>query len=256
MNVNAPSNLIPRLSAIAPILVILLSQDAPKTFAGTPPEPEIRLVATGLAQPVGITHAGDGSDRLFILEKRGVIRILDSGRALAEEPFLDIESLISSGGERGLLGIAFHPDYAVNRRFFVHYTDSNGDSIVAEFTIVAGQEDVGDPTSQKIILGPIDQPNSNHNGGWIGFSPLDGLLYIALGDGGGANDGHGEFGNAQNPATLLGKILRIDVDDIPEGADYGIPPDNPFANDGDDATRAEIYKPWACAIRGAARSIG
>ncbi len=170
--------------------------------------PNIALTHTvgGFSQPLHITHAGDGSGRLFVVEKAGVIRILRNG-SLEPTPFLSIANRVgSAGGEQGLLSVAFPPDYATKGYFYVDYTDVNGDTVVSRF-YVDSDPDVADPTSEKVIL-TIDQPYANHNGGQLAFGP-DGYLYISTGDGG---DGGDPEGNGQNPATLLGNILRIDVE--------------------------------------------
>jgi glucose/arabinose dehydrogenase len=194
------------------------------------------LVAGGLAGPVDIVHAGDGSGRLFVAEQRGTIRILRNG-ALVAAPFADLGARVVSGGEQGLLGIAFHPRYAENGRLFVDYTRrGDGATVVAEFRRSAADPDRVDPDSERVLL-TIAQPFSNHNGGALRFGP-DGYLYIGMGDGGSAND---PGNRAQDTRDLLGKILRIDVD---RGAPYAIPPDNPFANGV--GGRAEI---WALGVR-------
>jgi len=175
-----------------------------------------KQIARGLAQPIFLTHAGDGSSRLFIVEKPGTIRIYHNEQLLPT-PFLDLSNLINSrDSERGLLGLAFHPNYPQEGRFFVNYTGLNGDTVVASLQ-VSPDLNIADPNSLKILL-TISQPYANHNGGMIAFSP-DGYLYIGMGDGGSGGDPQG---NAQNPDSLLGKILRIDVDSdtpyaIPEG---------------------------------------
>jgi glucose/arabinose dehydrogenase len=193
-------------------------------------------VALGLELPVFVGHAGDGSERLFVVEQAGRILIVDAGELLAE-PFLDISEEVLSGGERGLLGLAFHPQFADNRRYFVHYTRAeDGASVIAEFR-VSSDPNRSRPAGRALLR--VSQPFANHNGGMIAFGP-DGFLYIALGDGGSA----GDPGNrAQNPNVLLGKILRIDVDGR---RPYAIPPDNPFVAGGG---RPEIYalglrNPW------------
>jgi glucose/arabinose dehydrogenase len=196
----------------------------------------LELVVEGLEQPVFVRHAGDGSERLFVVEQAGRILIVDAGELLAE-PFLDISEEVLSGGERGLLGLAFHPQFADNRRYFVHYTRAeDGASVIAEFR-VSSDPNRSRPAGRALLR--VSQPFANHNGGMIAFGP-DGFLYIALGDGGSA----GDPGNrAQNPNVLLGKILRIDVDGR---RPYAIPPDNPFVAGGG---RPEIYalglrNPW------------
>ncbi len=196
----------------------------------------IELVAEGLQRPVAVRHAGDGSGRLFIVEQPGRIRILDNG-SLLESPFLDITARVrDSANEQGLLGLAFHPEYADNGRFFVNYTDLGGDTVVAEFSRSQADAIQADPSSEAIIL-KIPQPYGNHNGGDIAFGP-DGYLWIATGDGGGAGDPEG---SGQNLQTLLGKLLRIDVD---RGSTYTIPPDNPFTS----ASQA-LDEIWAYGLR-------
>jgi glucose/arabinose dehydrogenase len=192
-------------------------------------------VVGGLAKPIGLANAGDGSNRLFVIEQAGVIRILQNG-LLTPEPFLDIRAQVGSqANEQGLLGLAFHPKYAKNGYFYVNYTDLQGDTVIARFSVSASDPQRADPTSEKRLLA-VDQPYPNHNGGQVIFGP-DGYLYLGLGDGGSGGD---PAGNGQSRATLLGKILRIDVD---KGDPYAIPPDNPFAQGGG---RAEI---WAYGLR-------
>ncbi len=177
-------------------------------------------VAQGLSNPLFVTHAGDGSGRLFVVEKTGAIRII-AGGSLVEKPFLDIaDQLTSSGSEQGLLGLAFPPDYASRKFFFVNYTNRNGDTVIARYN-VTGDPNVADPGSESVVL-TFDQPARNHNGGDLVFGP-DGYLWIGTGDGGGAGD---QFGNGQNPDTVLGKMLRIDVTSDP-AKPYVVPPDNP-----------------------------
>ena len=180
------------------------------------------MVATGLSQPLYATGAGEGSGRIFVVEQGGRIRIVQDGRLLPQ-PFLDISSLIVSGGEQGLLGLAFHPDYAQNGRFFVDYTDTNGNTVVAEYHVDPNDPNHADPSSARTVL-TQEQPFANHNGGDITFGP-DGYLYIALGDGGSGGDPEG---NGQDLGTQLGKLLRVDVDHSESGRPYAIPPDNPF----------------------------
>ncbi len=202
-------------------------------------------VTSGLTRPLYLTHASDGSDHLFVVLQGGQIVILQEGEILPE-PFLDLSGLVSpealGGGytERGLLGLAFHPGYAENGRFFVNYTDVNGDSIIAEYAVSSDDSNRANPDSARELL-RVSQPFANHNGGHMAFGP-DGYLYIALGDGGSAGD---PDGNGQNPHTLLGTLLRIDVDgDTP----YAIPPDNPFA--GGEEGAPEV---WAWGLRNAWR---
>lgn len=180
---------------------------------------EWQLVASGLSRPVGMAHAGDGSGRLFVLEQRGVIRTMQDNQLLPE-PFLDISDRVICCGERGLLGMAFHPDFEQNGFFYVNYTDLNGNTVISRFQ-VSGRQGIVDPTSEVKLL-MIEQPFRNHNGGGMTFGP-DGYLYLGLGDGGSGGD---PLGNAQNINVLLGKLLRVDVG---EGDSYSIPADNPFA---------------------------
>jgi glucose/arabinose dehydrogenase len=198
------------------------------------------LITGGLEMPVGLAHAGDGSGRLFVVEKAGRIRVLEN-RSLLPTSLLDIADRVGSEqSEQGLLGLAFHPGFAENGLFYVNYTDRQGDTVVSRFSMASGWEPesppVADPGSEAPLL-KLDQPASNHNGGHLAFGP-DGYLYIGMGDGGGAGD---RYGNGQNGATLLGAMLRIDVD---SGEPYAIPEDNPFV--GDPAVRDEI---WALGLR-------
>ncbi len=223
--------------------LVLSCNDAPsasKNAASSPfPEIQLKSVAKGFNQPLGLFHAGDGSGRLFIVEQPGIVRIWQNG-ALAEKPFLDIQDRMTSGGEKGLLGLVFHPKFSENRRLFVNYTSPAGGlhTVISEFK-VGDLPAEADKNSERILL-TIPQPFSNHNGGNIVFGP-DGFLYIGLGDGGSANDPQG---NAQNRATLLGKMLRIDVDRKAAGKEYGVPPDNPFV--GSENALPEI---WAYGLR-------
>ncbi|MGH2752135.1 MAG: PQQ-dependent sugar dehydrogenase [Actinomycetota bacterium] len=197
---------------------------------------DLELISEGFESPLGVTHAGDGSGRLFVVEQTGAIRILSDGEIL-EEPFLDVSEAIVSGGEQGLLGLAFHPNYRSNGRFFINYTDVNGDTVISELG-TSDDPDVADRESARPLL-QFDQPFANHNGGQLAFGP-DNFLYIATGDGGSAGDPEG---NGQDTNALLGKLLRVDVD---SGDRYGIPDDNPFA-DGGGAPEVWAYglrNPW------------
>ena len=200
----------------------------------------LRSVTEGVTASIGVTNAGDGSGRLFVIEQGGTIRIVTGDRVI-ERPFLDISGRLTSGGEQGLLGLAFHPRFEANRRFYVNYTDTSGDTVVAEYKRSRSSANRAAAGSERVLL-TIDQPFANHNGGHLAFGP-DGYLYIATGDGGGAGDPQG---NGQRLDTLLGKILRIDVNDRSQG-EYGIPDDNPFR--GDSGARPEIWSyglrnPW------------
>ena len=189
----------------------------------------IEPLVTELTRPVFVTHAGDGSGRLFILEQAGRIRIVQDG-ALLETPFLDLEEQVNdNGNEQGLLGLAFAPNYVESGSFFVNYTDTEGNTVVERFQVDAANPNLADPNSEFIVL-QLEQPARNHNGGMLAFGP-DGYLYIGAGDGGGSGD---RYGNAQDPETLLGAILRIDVlstDVVSDAAvPYTIPADNPWIN--------------------------
>lgn len=221
-----------------PVVMVLSACDATDPVI---PDPDpldtlaiaLEVVATGLASPVFLTSS-PGDDRLFVVEQPGRIRIIRKG-AVDPTPFLDLTDRVISGGERGLLGLAFHPEFATNGRLYVHYTGAGGHTMVERY-LVTDDPDVVAPATASLVL-TVTQPFNNHNGGQVSFGP-DGYLYVALGDGGSTGDpqGHG-----QNTATLLGSILRLNVD---EGEPYTIPADNPFA-DGVQG-RAEI---WAWGLR-------
>lgn len=215
----------------------------------SPVKVAIRLITDQLSYPTAFAAPNDKTNRLFVCEQKGRIRIIKNG-TLTTTPFLDFNSevlMMASGDEMGLLGLAFHPQYAKNGKFYVYFSKRipktsgiDHKSIVREYTTSANK-DLADKASAKDII-TIDEPESNHNGGDLKFGP-DGFLYITLGDGGAYNDLHGEIGNGQNLNTLLGKILRIDVNQTP----YGIPADNPFVNK--ENARPEIYaygfrNPW------------
>ncbi len=197
----------------------------------------LELVAEGLASPLFAGSAGDGSGRLFVVEQGGRVRVIRDGRLLAE-PFLDLTDRVASGGERGLLGLAFAPTFAVDGRLYVDYTDLAGNTVVSELRAADPAADRVDAGSERVLL-HIDQPFPNHNGGALATGP-DGLLWIATGDGGSGGD---PLDNGQSLDTLLGKLLRIDPRPA-GGAPYGIPADNPFA--GRPGARGEI---WAYGLR-------
>ncbi len=208
-------------------------QSGTTTQTPTPPVPLPQLQLTsfvsGLASPIGLEAAHDGSGRLFVLEQVGRIRIIRNN-ALVSTAFLDISTKVASGGELGLLGIAFHPSFTSNRKFYINYTRPSGSlwqTVIAEYMVSSTNPDLADPNSERILL-VVNQPFSNHNGGQLAFGP-DGFLYSALGDGGSGGD---PLGNGQNKNVLLGKILRIDVNASTGGLPYGIPADNPFATSG------------------------
>jgi hypothetical protein len=201
---------------------------------------------TGLASPVFVTNAHDGSGRLFVIEQRGTIRVYRSGALLAT-PYLDIRSRVEFSGERGLLGLAFHPDYATNGKFYVDYTEAaTGDIIVAEFQSGSPASDTAPASSFRQLLRVNHRAHANHNGGMIAFGP-DGYLYIGTGDGGGAGD---PSHNAQNLRSNLGKILRIDVNGTQSGLAYRIPSTNPYA-------RSTVYRReiWSTACRARCGSV-
>ena len=273
MNPSVPSNR-HRLSCHLPIggpiwrlaLTTLLALAPTAVQADSPADLRLVQVVTGLSVPVGLQHAGDGSGRLFIVERGGLIRIFD-GDQLLGTPFFDITSGSNpppfvSGGERGLLGLAFHPDYADNGYFYVNYTEStsppnncpNGadctwNTVISRFEVSAGDPDVADADSEERLL-VINQDYGNHNGGNILFGP-DGYLYIGMGDGGSGGDPQNR---AQSMRSLLGKMLRIDVDGGGFAADcggvgnYGVPGNNPFrdgpGDDCDEIWSLGLRNPW------------
>jgi len=199
------------------------------------PAAEILLerVADGLARPVDLVTAS-GDARIFIVEQPGWVRVVEHGR-LRREPFLDVSDRVSHGNEQGLLSLAFHPRYRTNGLLYVNYTDRDGNTNVVRYRVLPDRSAVDPATATRILFVP--QPYANHNGGHLLFGP-DSMLYIPLGDGGSGGDPHG---NGQNLGTLLGKLLRVDVD---HGTPYSIPPDNPFVHRRD--ARPEI---WAYGLR-------
>lgn len=201
----------------------------------------IESFGTGFTKPVGIKNAGD--TRLFIVEQDGYIQILNDDGSKNMTPFLDIDDLVveTNNDERGLLGLAFHPNYDVNGFFYVNYINLSGDTVISRFSVTSNP-DIADETSEFIILS-YTQPNTNHNGGDLAFGN-DGYLYISSGDGGGAGD---PDDNSQDLSNLWGKILRIDVDNTSDGNNYAIPIDNPFVSDGAAADEIWVYglrNPW------------
>lgn len=209
--------------------------------------PEITLEnafpSLGFSKPLDLQSPSDGTNRIFVVEQDGTIQVFDNQTsASGSETFLDIRNNLVSGGELGLLGLAFHPNYTENGLFYVYYTPTNNLAVVSIFQISASNSNVADTNSERILL-RIPQPFTNHNGGQLAFGP-DGLLYISSGDGGSGGDPQG---NAQNLSNLLGKVLRINVDTTDAGLEYGIPSDNPFVGQGN--ARGEIYayglrNPW------------
>ena len=179
--------------------------------------------------PVGIHHAGDGSNRIFVVEQEGRIKVFDNNPDVSSaEMFLNITSIVDQDGgytEEGLLGLAFHPNYIENGYFYVNYTEHNPRrNVIARYSVSDNNPNEADYGSSEIIL-EVNQPYTNHNGGQMEFGPDDGYLYISFGDGGSAGD---PLGHGQNLSTLLGSLIRIDVDNPSGGLNYGIPSDNPF----------------------------
>jgi glucose/arabinose dehydrogenase len=215
---------------------------------------KVELVASGFSRPLFVVSPPGDTNRLFVPEEHtGRIRIINlAAKTVNPIPFLTVSNIVSGGDEQGLLGLAFHPGYATNGYFYVNYVAPGGGAAghteVTRFHVNGDprSSDVADPSSKKVLL-TFNQPESNHNGGWLAFGP-DGYLYISAGDGGGAYDAHGSFGNGQNRNTMLGKILRIDVDN---GDPYGIPDGNPFK--GSLSMQNEIWafglrNPWRCSF--------
>ncbi|XP_065841020.1 HHIP-like protein 2 isoform X2 [Oscarella lobularis] len=224
----------------------------------------VREVIDGLRNPVVLTHAGDGSNRLFIAEQVGVVYVHLSNGSILSEPFMDIQTKILTssrrGDERGFLGMAFHPNHSTNGHVFVYYStydlDSNHVIRVARYSIEKENPNKIDHLSEKTII-EVSQPAGNHNGGEILFG-FDGYLYLFLGDGGKGGDPWGSIGNGLDKSTLLGSVLRLDVDSNPD-VPYTIPPDNPFIDEPN--SRAEIYayglrNPWRCALDSGDRETG
>jgi glucose/arabinose dehydrogenase len=251
------------LFLFASLAVIAARPQAPAPKPAAWPTIQLQTVASGFERPVFVTNASDSSGRLFVVEQAGQIHILNSDGSITPIPFLDITDRVRSpanggGNEQGLLGLAFPPGYTQKGHFYVYYTNLDGNNQVARFSLT-GDPNVADPSSANLIL-LLEHPGaSNHNGGQMAFSK-DGYLYFGTGDGGGGGDPNK---NAQNPASLLGKILRIDVEYSPPAAshqnylpciqngtgsgqatNYAIPPDNPFV--GKPGYRGEI---WAMGLR-------
>ncbi len=226
-----------RKRRLACILGLGVAAVAGLAGAQSPPEIALETLATGLSAPTAIASAGDA--RLFVTLQRGRVVIFDGGRVLPTA-FLDIQSLVSCCGERGLLGLAFHPRYSENGFLLIDYTNTAGDTVISRYRVSATDPNAADAGSGVTLL-VIPQPFANHNGGQLQFGP-DGFLYVGMGDGGSAND---PMCNGQRDETLLGKILRLDVDaNVGSPPFYGIPPDNPFAAPG--GARDEI---WAKGLR-------
>ena len=246
---------------LIPLFILSLDSAFAQSQISLPPSVSLTLVKSGFVLPVQVTHAGDGSGRLFVVEQDGSVRILINGNLL-NTPFLDISARVRSPGEEGLLSIAFPPGFGAGKEYFyVYYTNNDGDNQVSRFHLSANPN-VAEPSSEQLILEIPHPVYSNHNGGQLFFGP-DGYLYIGTGDGGGGGD---PDENAQDLSSLLGKLLRIDVEpDAPSSTDlpnkvflplifssgstatYSIPPDNPFLNH--PGSRPEIWglglrNPW------------
>ena len=250
MGLNYPCGSIPRIPrcaalpwlVVASALLLFPPWAASQECRDGDSIPDIHLerFVSGVDKPVAIAHAGDNSGHLFVLEQPGRIRHIVNGRLLPE-PVLDLSTAISAGGERGLLGIAFHPRFEHNRLLYLNYTARrpNLKTYISEFRF--GEKNI-DLDSERVLL-TIDQPWGNHNGGQLAFGP-DGYLYIGVGDGGAGNDPEN---NGQDLSTLLGTILRLDIDRRSDGRQYAIPPDNPFITT--PTARPEIFayglrNPW------------
>ncbi len=242
-----------RLTTLIMFISVSLSCDQPATKPAAKNEntpsvqARVELITDKIPSPVAFGVAGDGSNRLFICQKEGKVWVIEKGKLLTQ-PFLDVSNQmvkINPGyDERGLLGIAFHPDFKSNHKFYVYYSvpsNANGSdhkSNIVEYKVSSNNPNTADISSKRVLL-EVEEPESNHNGGNMAFGP-DGYLYVGLGDGGGGGDKHGTIGNGQNLATLLGKIIRIDVN----GQPYAVPKDNPFVSNKN--VRPEI---WAYGLR-------
>ncbi|NUM49465.1 MAG: PQQ-dependent sugar dehydrogenase, partial [Anaerolineales bacterium] len=244
---------LPAVFAFTVLFITSAQAIKPASLLGGTPDIALTAFATGLSNPVAIAHAED--ERLFVVERAGLIRIVQPNGSVLGTPFLDIQSLVlDNPNERGLLGLAFHPDYANNGYFYINYTRDDasaaldGDTVIARYQVSA-DPNVANPASAQILM-VIDQPEWNHNGGMLAFSPIDGYLYIGMGDGGSGGD---PWNNAQTTSVLLGKMLRIDVDGGGTAPDscgmtnqnYTVPADNPLA-DGAGGACDEI---WATGVR-------
>ncbi len=238
---------------LACLLIGCGGKSLPPSSGGPPPALTLRPWVSGLSSPVDLQFPEDGTGRMFVVQQPGTIRIAANG-ALLTSSFLDLTSKVDFGGEKGLLGLAFHPQFSQNHLFYVHYDRvSNGQmqSVIAEYQVSPSDPNLADPSSERILL-TVDQPYPNHKGGQIAFGP-DRFLYIGLGDGGSENDPQH---NGQNLQTLLGKMLRIDVDHKSGTLQYAIPPSNPFAAGGGlpEIWAYGLRNPWRFSFeRGGAR---
>lgn len=234
---NTPPTTQPPATGLAP--------DCSPAPDAVPPPLALELVADGLNQPLFVTSAPGDDTRLFVVEKGGAVRVIVNGE-LQEQPFIDITPNVVNNGERGLLGLAFHPNYAQNGLFYLHHSSAqnNNDGVVAEFSVDANNRSVANADSRRNVLVFANDPEANHNGGDILFGS-DGFLYIGMGDGGGGNDQHGQTGNGQNLQSLFGKMLRIDVNGRDVNNAYSIPPNNLAAQTGQTA----LPEIWAYGLR-------
>lgn len=238
------------MSFMGPVLAAVASATGtPAPEPAAQPAAAVRLQAIGrFSAPLHVDAPPGDRSRVFIVEQGGTIRIVKAGRVL-DRPFLDVSDRLVSGGEQGLLGLAFAPDYAQSRRFYVHYSArEDGGTRIVEYRASASDPDVADERSARLVLRQR-QPEGNHNGGPLRFGP-DGLLYIGLGDGGGAGDQHGRRGNGQSLSTKLGKVLRIDPRQN-GSRPYSIPSGNPFVNRRGAAPEIYAYglrNPWRIAF--------
>lgn len=236
-----------RLRLLSVFLLLWIVIPAQAQSQPDPNAVNLELVADGLPRALYVTHAGDESGRLFVVQQNGIIRVLDESGIPVPAPFMDVSAQISADAlgngytERGLLGLAFHPEFAENGQFFINYTEAvSHQTVVMRYTVSADNPNQADMTSGEELL-RISQPYANHNGGHIAFGQ-DGHLYISVGDGGSAGD---PLDSGQQPTTLLGSILRIDVDSDPaDGKAYAIPADNPFV--GVDTGADEV---WSYGLR-------
>jgi glucose/arabinose dehydrogenase len=228
----------PRLVLVAVVLLAALPSAGAARIGPPPLRIDLVPIAVKYRSPVYVADPGDGTGRLFVVEQRGVIKPVHNG-VPSKKPFLDIRKRVRSGDEQGLLSLAFHPNYTSNATFFVAHTDNENSIVVSSFRASARRPDRADPESERVLL-RVRKRFNEHNGGMLIFGP-DSCLYISVGDGG--RDAEPDR-NAQRLDTLLGKLLRIDVDHPTDGRPYGIPPDIPFV--GVPNARPEI---WAYGLR-------
>ena len=255
MHPSRRSNLAERLDPPASVFVLALGALVAWTGCGDDGSPPsgpsdgvsdvslaVEEVATGLSRPLHLTSPA-GDPRLFVVEQGGTVRVIAEDGTLRDDPYLDLTNRVSSDGEQGLLSLVFHPDFTDNGRFFVNFTHTSGDTRVEEFDVDPAANALSQTQGDSVLA--VDQPASNHNGGLLKFGP-DGMLWIGLGDGGGGGD---PGGNGQDPTTLLGSMLRVDVDG---GSPYAVPSDNPFVGESgrDEVFAYGLRNPWRFAFDG------